>query len=167
VPRRFLQLLALSLALACHTRHAPPPTEREEAAPEPDRLKASERLPEAETAFGLAIPNGLRRSRYFNDSVYFMGATSQAQVLDQIASQVVSGPAEMFGKRAVLRRAYVKSDAHRRTLHIEVTDTAHGTELYIQDVTREPAPVGLSQPEMWSRAGRNADGTPIDQNQMH
>jgi hypothetical protein len=168
---RALRLLAvLGIALGCHRKAIPPvPTEAEEEpeAASPDRLRGGEHLPAAETAFGLTIPTGLRLARHFNDSVYFTGETSSASVIDQIESHIVSSPMEMMSGRAVFSRAYVKGDATRRILRIEVAATPHGTQLYLKDITPDPAPQGLSQTEMWGRAGRTADGVPIDQNQLY
>lgn len=168
---RVLGLLAvLSVELGCHRKTNPAPAAEAEEEPEaasPDRLRSGEQLPASETAFGLTIPSGLRLARHFNDSAYFTGETSVASVIDQVESHVISSPMEMMSGRAVFSRAYVKGDASRRMLRVEVAATPHGTQLYVKDITRPPAPQGLSQTEMWGRAGRTADGIPIDQNKLY
>lgn len=168
---RILGLVAaLGIVLGCHrkTSSAPPAeVEEEPEAASPDRLQAGEHLPASETAFGLTIPTGLRLTRHFNDSAYFTGETSVASVIDQVESHIVSSPMEMMSGRAVFTRAYVKGDASRRMLRVEIAGTPHGTQLYLKDITPQPAPQGLSQTEMWGRAGRTADGIPIDQNKLY
>ena len=156
----------VGLAAACHRRsEAPVPVEQ--AAPAPDRLSGEERLPEAETAFGLRLPRGLRLTQSFNDSAYFAGKVPPAAVLEQLRSQLVSSNLELMGKRSVFAQTQIKGDAEQRRFRIEVSPISGGSRLYVKNITPPPIPKGLSPEEMWKLAGRNPDGKPIDENQLY
>lgn len=156
----------VGLAAACHRRsEAPRPVEQ--AAPAPDRLSGEEGLPEAETAFGLPLPRGLRLTQAFNDSAYFAGRLPPAAVVEHLGKQLVSSHLELMGTRSVFARAQIKGDAEKRLFRIEVSEISSGSRLYIQNITPTPAPPGLSPEEMWKLAGRSPDGKPIDENQLY
>jgi hypothetical protein len=152
---------------ACHRRSV------EEAAPSvsapatPDRLGVEEHLPEAETAFGLALPAGMRLRRHFNDAAYFSGELGLEQVLDHVRERVRARDVEAIGQGVVFPRAYVVGDTSQRLLRIELTPIPGGTQLHIQDITPPPALTGTNDAEIWRQAGRNPDGTPIDQNSAY
>jgi len=155
----------VGLGTACHRRSETPlPVE---AAPAPDRLSGEERLPEAETAFGLPLPRGLRLTRAFNDSAYFAGGLPPAAVVEHLGSQLVSSYLELMGTRSVFARAQIKGDAEKRLFRIEVSPISGGSQLYIQNITPPPVPKGLSPEEMWKLAGRKPDGKPVDENQLY
>ena len=121
--RRLCATLGVLVGLgACHRRsEAPLPVEQ---APAPDRLSGEERLPEAETAFGLPLPRGLRLTHAFNDSAYFAGKVPPAAVLEHLRSQLVSGNLELMGTRSVYSRARIKGDAEQRLFRIEVSPSS-------------------------------------------
>lgn len=159
--------LCLGLCLsACRSKSQaePPVTEQ---APTPDRLTREERLPEAETAFGLPLPPGMRLTRHFRDAAYFSGEIAQARVLEHLREHVETSNVEMMTRRVVFPRAYVKGAERRRLLRIEVSETPRGSQVHIKDITPPPATRAASEADLWSRAGRKPDGTPIDQNQLY
>jgi len=158
--------MLVALAAACHRR---PETPRpvEQAAPAPDRLSGEERLPEAETAFGLRLPPGLRLTQSFKDSAYFAGRIPPATVIEQLSSQLVSSNLELMGTRSVFAQTQIKGDAENRRFRIEVSPISGGSRLYVKNITPPPVPKGLSPEEMWKLAGRNPDGKPIDENQLY
>lgn len=161
-----LVLLAL-VAGACRRGEQAAPVD-DEAASAPDRLGAGERLPESETAFGLALPPGMRLVRHFKDAAYFSGKLDMQSVVEQVAQQVEPRNVELVGGGALLSRVRVKGDDSGRQLQVEVKKTRLGTLLHVQNITSQaPAVSGLSQEELWRRAGRKPDGTPIDPNQMY
>ena len=161
-----LWLLA-ALAAACHSKAPPPPSDVPEERATPDRLNARERLPEAETAFGLTLPAGMHLTRHFNDSAYFLGASPVTTVVVALQPQLTARSVEMNPGRALFAHTQIKQDAAGRWVRIEVSAEGQGTQVFVQDITPPPAPRGLSEKEIWSRVGRNADGTPIDQNQQY
>lgn len=163
---RSLWLLTV-LAAACHSKAAPPATELPEEQAAPDRLSGNEHLPEAETAFGLTLPPGMRLTRYFNDSAYFLGKAELSSVVLALEPQLTARSVEMNTGRAIFAHTQIKQDSAARWVRIEVSAEGRGTQVYVQDVTPPPAPRGLSEKEIWSRVGRNSDGTPLDQNQQY
>jgi hypothetical protein len=167
--RRRCAPLAAGLGLylcGCHEKSVPEPVTEERSTP-PDRLAEDERLPEAETAFGLAVPVGMRLVRHFNDAAYFSGDVPLESVLEHVKDRVVARDVEMLSAGVLFPRAtLVKGDAER-LLRIEIGKTRGGTQLHIQDITPPPALTGVSEADIWRQAGRNPDGTPIDQNQAY
>jgi hypothetical protein len=133
----------------------------------PDRLNADERLPEAETAFGLPIPKGMRLTRYFDDSAYFSGELDMRDALEQIRGQLLTSNVELMSRRAVFSRAYIKGDAARRLFRIEISATPQGSQVYVKNITPPAATAGLSESEAWKRAGRKPDGSLLDANQVY
>lgn len=156
------------LGMACHRERAPDPAPPApaEAAP-PDRLAPTEALPEAETAFGLPLPQGMRLVRHFNDSAYFMGEVEFAALLEHVQKHVTSSTVQMRGRGAVFASTQISGDEQERLVRIELNPAPRGSELHITDITPPPAVTGLTEAERWRRAGRNPDGTVIDQNQVY
>lgn len=159
-----LYLLA-ALAVGCHSK--PVESVEDEPAPStPDRLTNDERLPEAETAFGLPIPKGMRLTRHFSEAAYFAGSLDMSTALDHVRKYVEARDVEMTHNHAIFSRARIKGNADG-IFRIEVSATPRGSQVHIKDITPPPLARGLSEPEMWQRAGRKPDGTLIDPNQVY
>jgi hypothetical protein len=162
-------LIALALtATGCSGKS----TEHERAAPEapdpaPDRLTGTEQLPEAETAFGLPIPRGMRMTRYFTDAAYFSGSLSMEDASAHVQKFVDANSVEITLQRALFARARIKGDARKRLFRIEISKTSRGSQVHVKDVTPPPATQGLTEAQRWERAGRNPDGTLINPNQVY
>ncbi len=160
----------LGLSWACHDgpgRTEPAPSQRE---PAPDRLAEGEQLPEAEIAFGLPLPKGMRVIRHFKSSAYIAGDVKLPDVLEHLQKYVLARDAEMQGEGAVFPRAHIAGDETQRLLRIEATQAEHGSQIYIEDITPPPPRAeltGLTQAEIWRLAGRNPDGSLIDPNQQY
>jgi hypothetical protein len=60
-----------------------------------------------------------------------------------------------------------KLEGSDKVLRVDISAEGAGTLVSVRDVTPPPAPRGVSEAEMWRRAGRNPDGTPLDQNQQY
>ncbi len=154
-------------ALGC--RSSEPPLELVRPAPTPtppaDQAGRPE-LPDAETAFGLPVPEGLRVARHFADSAYLSGRLSMNEALAEIRKHVISGGVELTAKRALFSRAYIRQDEQKRLFRIEISKTHSGSQVRINDITPPPTTHGLSESERWRRAGRNPDGTLIDPNNV-
>jgi hypothetical protein len=150
----------------CHEKTTPeaPPAR---APATPDRLTSNERLPEAETAFGLPLPVGMRVLRHFNDSAYFAGDLELDAVLEHVRRHVHAEAAQMLNQGIVFPRVKVVGGDPSRLLRIELSKTPRGTQLHIKDVTPPPALSGVSEAEIWRQAGRKPDGTPLDPNQLY
>jgi hypothetical protein len=168
VRRRWLALGAcLGVCLGgCRAKSASEPPAPEEAIT-PDRLTGNERLPEAETAFGLTIPPGMRLVRHFNDAAYFSGDLPLEGVLEHVRQRVLAREVELLSAGVLFPRASIVGGDAQRLLRIELATTPGGTQLHIQDITPPPALTGASEAEIWRKAGRHPDGTPIDQNQAY
>jgi hypothetical protein len=151
----------------CHDKSAPEAPPPASAPATPDRLANGERLPEAEIAFGVPLPAGMRVVRHFNDSAYFSGDLELDGVLEHVRRHVRAEPAQMRSQAIVFPRATALGDDGSRLLRIELSKIPGGTQLHIKDITPPPALSGLSEAEMWSKAGRKPDGTPLDPNQLY
>jgi hypothetical protein len=151
----------------CQEKTAPEAPPSATAPATPDRLADGERLPEAEIAFGLPLPAGMRVVRHFNDSAYFSGDLELEVVLEHVRRHVRAGPAQMLSQAVVFPRATALGGDGSRLLRIELSKTPRGTQLHIKDITPPPALSGLSEAEIWRKAGRKPDGTPLDPNQLY
>jgi hypothetical protein len=161
--------LGLGLCWACREQQALPAPAGEAAAAAPDRLQDGEQLPDSETAFGLPLPKGMRLVRHFNDSAYFNGDTDLDAVLTHLRQHLAADGAQLVSRGAVFPRARIVGGDPQQLYRVEVTRTARGSQIHIKDITPAPAPelTGLSEAEIWRRAGRNPDGTPLDPNQVY
>jgi hypothetical protein len=151
----------------CRNERTSEPAPAASAPASPDRLGPGESLPEAETAFGMALPASMRLVRHFDDAAYFSGDIELEALLEHVKQQVHAGAVEMLSQGVLFPRAYVLADDSKRLLRIELSKTRHGTQLHVKDITPPPALSGLSEAEIWRRAGRNLDGTMVDPNQVY
>jgi hypothetical protein len=166
--RGTLWALCLGLCLsACRSKSKAELPLPEEPSPTPDRLTREERLPEAETAFGLPMPPGMRLTRHFSEAAYFAGELPMNDVLEHLRQHVEAREVQMMSRRVVFARAYIKGDDSRRLLRIELSETPRGSQVHLKDITPPPATKGASEADLWSRAGRKPDGTPIDPNKLY
>lgn len=156
----------LALTGACRSeRELPAPAPA--PLPTPDRLQHDEKLPESETAFGLPVPEGMRLSRHFRDSAYFTGKVPMDRLIDHVKTFVEAGEVEMMSQRMVFKRARIKGAERSRIVRVEISETPRSSQIYIRDITPEHAAQVATEAERWRRAGRNPDGTPIDQNRIY
>jgi hypothetical protein len=165
--RNALALCIGACLAGCQDRSAtaPPPVASE--VPTPDRLTKNERLPESETAFGVPLPPGMRLTRHFDDAAYFSGDVPLDSLVEHLQKYVRCRDVQARGQGVVFTRATVIGDESQRSLRIEVRPSAHGTQLHLQDITPPPALTGANEAEIWRKAGRNPDGTPLDQNRLY
>jgi hypothetical protein len=168
---RLLSVLGVALGLAvcagCDTKPTLAPTPPAAAETAPDRLQAGESLPEAETAFGLPLPPGMKLTRHFTDSAYFTGELPVEKALEHVQANIEARDLEMMRLRTVISRAFIKGDKERRLVRIEVSKLPRGSQIYIKDITPPPAIGRLSEAELWQRAGRKPDGTLLDPNKVY
>jgi hypothetical protein len=171
-PRQIVARLpwaAAVIALAsagCRDRQPVLPLPDDEPTAAPDRLGPGESLPEAETAFGLVVPRGMRITRYFNDSVYVSGSVPLQDTIEHVQGLVVASNVEITTRSAVFRRVRIKGDRQNRLFRIEIQGNRHESEFRLRNVTPPPLTPGLTEAERWKQAGRNPDGSLIDENQV-
>ncbi|MEY2934209.1 MAG: hypothetical protein RL033_4958 [Pseudomonadota bacterium] len=132
----------------------------------PDRLAPQERPTEAATAFGLSLPKGMRLTNQSHNSAYFLGQLDLATVVEHLKPHLEAQRVESHPGHTAFEQAKVVNDSSGRLLRVDISAEGLGTLVFVQDVTPPPAPRGVSESEMWRRAGRNPDGTPKDQNQQ-
>jgi hypothetical protein len=168
---RLLTLLGVAFGLGvcagCDTKPTVAPAPAAAAAAPPDRLQAGESLPEAETAFGLPLPPGMRLTRHFSDSAYFTGELPMEKALEHVQGHIEARDIELMSRRTVISRAFIKGDKDRRLVRIEVSKLPQGSQIYIKDITPPPAIGRLSEAELWQRAGRKPDGSLLDPNKVY
>jgi hypothetical protein len=111
----------------------------------------------------------MRLVRHFNDSAYFNGNTDLDVVLTHLRQHLAVDSAELLSQGAVFPRARIVGADDQHVYRVEVTKTTRGSQIHIKDITPAPAPalIGLSEAEVWRRAGRNPDGTLLDANQVY
>jgi hypothetical protein len=177
--KRLRWFLALGLgslgcvSLSCRSRPSPAPVVLDdEGGATPDRLKEGEELPESETAFGLPIPQGMRLSRHFLESAYLTGSLSLEQLADHVQSHVEARNVEVTKNRVLFARvlfarARIKGDRRGRLFRLEISRTASGAQLFMLEITPPAMTRGLTEAERWREAGRNPDGTLLDENRVY
>lgn len=131
----------------------------------PDRLLPTEPLIGAAHVWGMRVPDGLVVGAEYAKSVYLSGARPLSVVLEGLQDQLVTSHVELTPTRAVIDRAYVKGDATKRLVRVELQTTGLVTRVHIADITPPPVATGLSEAQQWERAGRNPDGTLKDPRQ--
>jgi hypothetical protein len=117
---------------------------------------------DAQVAFGMPLPSGMRLTRYFADAAYFSGPVKLEEALAHVRQHVLAREVEMRTRRALISQAYIREDERQRLFRIEIESTSDGSQIHIQDITPPPVAQGLSEAERWRRAGRNPDGTPLN-----
>lgn len=157
---------AIALLCSCEKQRG---QQTRESAPDvtPDRLPEAQRPSESATAFGLSLPKGMRLTRQFNDSAYFMGRLELEEVVEHLKPHLEARRMELKPGYALFEDARLEGDDSNKRLRVSVSAEGPGTQVFVQNVTPPPAPRGISEAEMWRRAGRNPDGTPMDQNQLY
>jgi hypothetical protein len=158
---------AMALPYACDKAPPPPPATETAAQATPDRLPPQQRSSETATAFGLSLPKGMRLTRQFNDSAYFMGRLELSSVVEHLKPHLEAQRMEVKPGYTAFENARLKGDTSEKRLRVGVSAEGPGTQVFVQNVTPPPTPRGVSEAEMLRRAGRNPDGTPLDQNQLY
>jgi hypothetical protein len=164
-------LVILLGAAACESDEPPvvPPDYGSATAPRAwsakpiDRLAPGELAPGKADAFGLVLPRKLRVKARFPRSVHASGRASPEAVANYIRQRVTVAHVELAAASTVFPRATIPGGPPDKVYRIEVSpDRGGGTNLVVRDITRAPAPEGLSEEERWRRAGLTPDGKIID-----
>ncbi len=162
-----LWAMAVALLCACEAKSSAPSSQARSAQTTPDRLPEEQRPSETATAFGLSLPRGMRLTGQFSDSAYFMGRVELARVVEHLRPHLEAERIEVKPGYTAFENAKLKGDTSDKRLRVGISAEGPGTQVFVQNVTPPPAPRGLSEAEIWRRAGRNPDGTPLDQNQLY
>lgn len=125
----------------------------------PDRLAPEEPLIGSQYVWNVRVPDGMTIASQYPRKVHLTGSRPLTAVMEALREQLVTSHVEVTPQRAVFERAYAKGDNSRRLLRVEVLTEGVFTRVYFSDITPEPAPSGLSERELWERAGYNPDGT--------
>lgn len=137
------------------------------AAPETpvDRLAPGELAPGELEVFGFPVPREMELKHRFPDTVYIQGRVRAEDVSNYVRKHVVVAHVEVGAARTVFPRARIKGDPKKRVFRLDVVAVGPRTKLVIRDVTKSPAPRGLSQKERWERAGFSAQGELLNEKQ--
>jgi hypothetical protein len=160
-------LLLAPLGLCACEKQSPQPAAEPAPTETPDRLPEQERSEEAATAFGLSLPRGMRLTQRGGDAAYFTGRMELATVVEHLKPHLDAQRIEVNAGYTAFQNAKLKGDTSDKRLSVDVTAEGRGTLVVVRNVTRPAAPPGLTPAESWRRAGRNPDGTPLDENQLY
>ncbi|HET9958298.1 MAG TPA: hypothetical protein VFQ61_27575 [Polyangiaceae bacterium] len=159
--------LALFVSPAC--RRSPEtagvPSASASAAQRPplDRLGNNELAPGEEALFGLRLPRGMTVQGRFKDSGLAIGDLPVATVVSYVKDHVEANHVELGATQTVFPSARVAGEANAPLLRIEIAAEAGVTRLHVRDMTPRPAPRldGLSNDDLWRRAGFDRNGKPL------
>lgn len=128
-----------------------------------DHLAQGELAQGEEKLFGLPIPRKMRVERRFLDAAHAAGPVTPEDLSNYVRQRVSVAQVEIGAARTVFPRVVIHGGDPHKIYRIEVSPRSNGgSELEVRDITPAPVPSGLSDAELWRRAGRNPDGTPID-----
>lgn len=125
----------------------------------PDRLAPGEPLIGSQYVWNVRVPDGMSIASQYPRKVHLTGSRPLTAVMEALREQLVTSHVEVTPQRVVFERAYAKLDTSKKLLRVEVLTEGVFTRVYLSDITPEPAPSGLSERELWERAGYNPDGT--------
>jgi hypothetical protein len=109
----------------------------------------------------------MRLVSQFKEAAYFAGEVEMQSALEHLAQHVVPREAQLVSNGAVFPRVRVTGEATGRLLRIELRQKPRGSQIHVEEITQRPALSGLSSEEIWRKAGRKPDGTPLDPNQLY
>lgn len=102
----------------------------------------------------------------FADVAYISGDVPSTTVLEYLRQHMELGTGEMPPGKMVFRDVTIKGASDAKRYYVELSQRGTRSELVIRDVTRPPAPAGLSERERWERAGIAPDGKLLNQDQL-
>lgn len=166
-PTRAVSLLALCLLAACSRK-----TEASETAPSPadsasaevplDRLAPGELEPGNESAFGLPIPKGMHVARRFEGSAHVAGKIDRDELVSYLKRRLNTSVTTYQRQRIIFPNVTLPENPGS-SFSLEVWTDKDVTWFRIDETTVKQPPKGLTEAERWRRAGRNPDGTPLEQ----
>lgn len=115
--------------------------------------------------FGLPVPRGMSVQGKFRDSAILVGRVRAEAVANYVRDHIEATQAEVGAARTVFPNARIKNGAPDRYFRVEILRDGSASRILLHDVTPRaptPAPQGVSNDELWRRAGFNRDGTPTN-----
>jgi hypothetical protein len=129
-----------------------------------DRLRPGELAPGNQEAFGILLPRGVKVDQRFEKVVYASGELDNSAVANFLRERITAGRIELGTNRTLFSGVHL-GDANRE-YWVEVLGGPGRCRVVVRDVTPEPVPAGLSEEELWKRAGFSPDGRPLDPNNL-
>jgi hypothetical protein len=154
-----LALVSVSVSFVGCTKREEAPVIEIAGTVAPDRLAPQEPLIGSQRVWGLRVPDGMTISSQFPRKVHLSGSRSLTSVMEALREQVSASHVEVTASRFIFERAVIQTEGERKLVRIEALTDGPLTRVYLSDITPPPVPSGLSEAEMWERAGYNPDGT--------
>ena len=126
-----------------------------------DRLAPGELAPGKSQVFGFDVPKEMTIKSRSVDRAVLEGEVEANSVVTYVRDRVAVSHVELGAGRTIFPRARIRQGPPERLYQIEVVPIRRRTQIVIEDVTPAHAPSGVSQEELWRRAGRGPDGKPI------
>lgn len=140
-----------------------PPPRSAPRAQSPDRLPPGALLEGEHEAFGFRFPKGMSVSK-LRKHARAQGDVNFEHLVDYVKARISVRHAEMFGSRLVFPHATILG--HKGEFTLTLLEGKREQVLLIEDESRPPATVGLSEEERWKRVGLKPNGELIDRNGM-
>jgi hypothetical protein len=154
--------LTLCALAACSRERAPAGTNAPPIASNAPPVAPLPRKP-AETAYGIELPRTIEVTRRFTDSIYMSTQLPLEKAESVFRDHVLVQHVEVSSKRTTFPRVFVKGASDQRIYRIELTKFRSGTQIRMKDITPPPVTQGLTEAERWREAGRNLDGSVVNQ----
>lgn len=130
-----------------------------------DRLPPGELLEGPDEFFGFAVPKGMRGRLVAPGIVEITGRVDFDLLADYTKDRIAVRHAEMLPNQLIYRNARILG-TQDKVFDLIVSRQNSGTRLEIHEITKRPAPRGLSEEERWKRAGLKPSGGLIDPRAM-
>lgn len=130
-----------------------------------DRLPPGDLLEGPDEFFGFAVPRGMRGRLIAPGLVEITGHVDFDKLATYTKDRIAVRHAEMLEDQLVFRNARILGTKDR-LFELTLNRQRKESRLEIQDITKTPAPQGLSEDERWKRAGLKPSGGLIDPNSM-
>lgn len=169
---RLFALVVATAAWGCRDAPKPdarpnPPAASASASPRTvDQLAPGELAESSETAFGLALPRGMRVERRFGDLVSAKGKVPPTALMSYVKKRVDADTADFGLESARFADAHVKGARPGAHVRIDIEGSADGTVLVVRDTTPHELAAPLGEAETLRRAGLRPDGRQLDPTQL-
>ncbi len=129
-------------------------------APSPDRLPEGQLLEGDEEAFGFRFPRDMQVT-HSRKRARAAGRVDFDALTDYVKARVLARHAEMFGPRLVFPRVKIRGQKEG-IYKVTLLQGAREQVLLIEDESKPPATIGLTEEQRWKQAGLKPNGELID-----